>query len=574
MNYLDPEEIAIRRPRKIKKTEIEHPEERNTMGCLNRIVKRLSQEEYSESLLADMSEDTSYVCEKFAISPIQSVLLGVIVEESYLGIADKRDIARAFSVTNFELIGLIKEIEAMSKMHIIRITDRPRGMGFEVYSEVLDAIINDEPYRAPSNEGLDTEEIFTRMRKLFSEFFDYALTNDLLLEEIQDLIEKNPQSIFCQKVRESSIPTDFDRLVFLYLCHLYRSHGDSSANIEDLMRLLDSGLDDTCWERKISREELSIQKMGLVEFKSENGFVNTSRICLTEMVCSEFFKELQIDSNKSFVPLNPDLKSHTSIVKKTLFYNDKEKEQMERIERLLNDDNFKDVQQRLKEQGMRKGVNIIMYGPAGTGKTESCLQLARKTGRDIFIVDVTKLKNKFVGDSEKAVRELFMFYRRLVRQSEKAPILLFNEADAIFGVRMKGAEHSVDKMNNTIQNIILQEMETLEGVLIATTNLETNLDPAFERRFLFKIHFTLPEENAREKIWQSMLPSLSQNDALHLARNFLFSGGQIENVARKSIIEYIICGKKSGLDELSQFCNEERFGGPSTRTRQIGFNVA
>ena len=77
----------------------------------------------------------------------------------------------------------------------------------------------------------------------------------------------------------------------------------------------------------------------------------------------------------------------------------------------------------------------------------------------------------------------------MVKRSDVAPILLFNEADAIFGVRKNGAENAVDKMENTIQNIILQEMEDLNGILIATTNLATNLDSAFERRFLYKIEF-------------------------------------------------------------------------------------
>ena len=81
--------------------------------------------------------------------------------------------------------------------------------------------------------------------------------------------------------------------------------------------------------------------------------------------------------------------------------------------------------------------------------------------------------------------------KKLIRRNEDneilvptAPILLFNEADAIFGIRQEGATRAVDKMENSIQNIILQEMEKLDGILIATTNLTTNLDKAFERRFL------------------------------------------------------------------------------------------
>ena len=219
---------------------------------------------------------------------------------------------------------------------------------------------------------------------------------------------------------------------------------------------------------------------------------------------------------------------------------------------------------------MREGLNIIFYGAPGTGKTESCLQLARESGRDILVVDVSKLKDKYVGNSEKQVRGLFKYYSDLVKQSEKAPILLFNEADAIFGRRMENAEQGVDKMNNALQNIILQEMETISGVLIATTNLETSLDPAFERRFLMKVRFDMPDAGARQKIWKTMLPELTDKDAEKLAIKYEFSGGQIENISRKSTINYIIEGEKATIEDLAKYCDEERFTNNRVR-RTIGF---
>lgn len=90
----------------------------------------------------------------------------------------------------------------------------------------------------------------------------------------------------------------------------------------------------------------------------------------------------------------------------------------------------------------------------------------------------------WVGESEKNIKGIFDDYKQKVKQSVKAPILLFNEADAIIGKRQVGAERAVEKMENSIQNIILQEIEQLDGILIATTNLAENMDKAFERRFL------------------------------------------------------------------------------------------
>ena len=119
--------------------------------------------------------------------------------------------------------------------------------------------------------------------------------------------------------------------------------------------------------------------------------------------------------------------------------------------------------------------------------------------------------------SEKNIKAIFEIYRKRVKESEVTPILLFNEADGIFGIRNDKATRSVDKMENSIQNIILQEMEDLDGILIATTNLVQNLDDAFERRFLYKIQFPTPNSEARKNIWKSHVPDLNDQDAAILA---------------------------------------------------------
>lgn len=109
---------------------------------------------------------------------------------------------------------------------------------------------------------------------------------------------------------------------------------------------------------------------------------------------------------------------------------------------------------------------------------------------------------------------------------------------------MEGASKAVDKMENSIQNIILQEMETLDGIMIATSNLTTNLDKAFERRFLYKIRFDKPSLTARAEIWQTMLPALNENDAYTLASQFDLSGGEIENIVRKHSVNAILSGNE------------------------------
>ena len=219
---------------------------------------------------------------------------------------------------------------------------------------------------------------------------------------------------------------------------------------------------------------------------------------------------------------------------------------------------------------MRRGFACIFYGAPGTGKTESVRQLARNTGRDLMFVDVPSLRDKYVGGSEKNVKAIFERYRNYCRQYELAPILLFNEADAILCKRKEGAENGVDKMENAMQNIILQEMEFLDGIMIATTNLMGNLDTAFERRFLYKIEFQKPTSNESQNIWLSMLPELSEQNAYDLARQYSFSGGQIENIARKQVINAVLTGEdKVNMEFIREACKTELFKKHSAS--RIGF---
>ena len=136
--------------------------------------------------------------------------------------------------------------------------------------------------------------------------------------------------------------------------------------------------------------------------------------------------------------------------------------------------------------------------------------------------------------------------------------------------RYANAERAVDKMENAMQNIILQEMESLEGIMIATTNLTSNMDSAFERRFLYKIEFEKPSVQVKSAIWQTMLAGVSDEDAAVLASKYDFSGGQIENIARKSVVDKILTGEDLSLDTLCTHCDSELMDGNKNR-RQIGF---
>ena len=224
----------------------------------------------------------------------------------------------------------------------------------------------------------------------------------------------------------------------------------------------------------------------------------------------------------------------------------------------------------MNDNGFRCGFSCLFYGAPGTGKTETVLQLAKKTGRNIMQVNLSQIKSKWVGESEKNIKRIFDFYRMKVKSGGKAPILLFNEADGIISKRLENAQYSVDKMENTMQNIILQEMENFDGILIATTNLAQNMDGAFERRFLYKIRFEKPTKDARMSMWREMIPSLDSDAAQMLASKYEFSGGQIENIARRYAIGDILYGDdRDKVKELLSYCDAEKL--EAKEMRRVGF---
>jgi DNA polymerase III delta prime subunit len=259
-----------------------------------------------------------------------------------------------------------------------------------------------------------------------------------------------------------------------------------------------------------------------------------------------------------------------TIVKRTLYYNAGTAHQVEELALLLGEKKMQSVLRRLRRSGLRCGFTCLFHGGPGTGKTETVMQLARRSGRAVWQVDYSQLRNKWVGDSEKSVKAEFDGYRALLSKGGPAPILLLNEADALIGKRLESPERAVDKMENAIQNIVLQEMETFEGILIATTNFTTVLDKAFERRFLYKVEFEAPDADTRSKIWRSLMPTLDSGEAFDLAEQFpAFAGGQIENITRKATVRRVLHGRNAGWDELLEMCGQEMLD--SRTGHQIGF---
>lgn len=184
-----------------------------------------------------------------------------------------------------------------------------------------------------------------------------------------------------------------------------------------------------------------------------------------------------------------------------------------------------------KKVGKGLGTTALFSGPPGTGKTMVAALIARDLGLELYQVDLARVVSKWIGESERNLARLFD-----AAEAGHA-ILLFDEADALFGKRTE-VKSSNDRYANLETNYLLQRLESFSGVCVLTSNHETNIDPAFQRRLSLHLRFELPEAPERARLWRTVLatsaPVGRDVDFDRLADRYELSGGSIRNAALRA----------------------------------------
>jgi hypothetical protein len=178
---------------------------------------------------------------------------------------------------------------------------------------------------------------------------------------------------------------------------------------------------------------------------------------------------------------------------------------------------------------LKPGYLSLFYGPPGTGKTLTAALLAKSTGKAVYRIDLSMVVSKYIGETEKNLANIFL------QAENKNWILFFDEADALFGKRTK-VNDAHDRYANQEVSYLLQRIEDFGGMTILASNMKSNMDDAFLRRFQSVIHFTMPRVPDRKKLWESAFPEACQVeekvDFKKIATEHEMSGGAIMNVVR------------------------------------------
>ena len=506
-------------------TTMKKQKEMTLLQAIEHVVELAEDSKMSKEFMKKAKTEIQLLAKSYGITERQAVLFCVCMEKGPRRV-DYDDLASYLDLNKIGVLSYASDIDALVRRRLLRYRDVKDEDDFDIPAAVIRCLKHNEVYQLPKRTGLDCSELFELLDMWFEDLDDNAISPNELREELETLFNDNPQIGFVRHLKEYYLK-DNDQLLVTFFCHCLVNKDDDDIRFSQMEDLFDSKNEFSKAKGALRSGEHKLIEKKLIEHRCEDGIADNTRYKLTESAKRTLLAEMKIDASAEKIA---DIIDSTTLGEKQLFFPKDIQRQVEELGRFLLPENFQKIQGRMKEKGFRNGFACLFYGGPGTGKTETVYQLARQTGRNIMVVDVPRIKSKWVGESEKNIKALFDRYREQVKRAPLTPILLFNEADAIIGIRKNGASSAVDKMENSIQNIILQEMETLDGIMIATTNLQQNMDKAFERRFLYKIKFDKPTEEARTHIWHSMIPELSEMDVHTLASKYDFSGGPVFDI--------------------------------------------
>lgn len=480
---------------------------------------------------------------------------------------DNNEIANFLDISRIEFLHFSAIKDSLLKKGLIRYKEcRFSKDEFLVSSTAERCVLENRPFKKQKSAQTDRYKFCKNIALLINERENDNLLSRELFMMVEEEEEKNRHLKLIQEVKKL-LPDIEDRTIFYEICNCYINNRERQVYIDPMLsNLYDSNHRRFSIEKSMMSGEHFLLQANLIELLPTQ-FISDASATLADkgkqLFLEEDYELLCDESCKDVRLISPE-----SIPERNLFFYEKLDKDLTFLQECLAQERLKEIQNRLKGNGMSTGINVLFYGLPGTGKTASAEMIAKATGRSVYHVDIAASKSCWFGQSEKIFKKIFEDYREMSKREKLKPILLFNEADALFGKRKSVDIGNLAQTENTLQNILLEEMEKLDGILIATTNLCDNLDSAFDRRFLFKIRFGQPTVQAKQAIWKSKLSWLTDEMCERLAKNHDLSGGEIENIARKCVMEKVLNGDDPTEEMLDLWCRAEKL---NKGDKAIGF---
>ena len=392
----------------------------------------------------------TYLQERLNLSRIQVLILTFVLYPSvkYSGgrNCDMDDLANLLHVHPLRVLQLNNEFNTLDERGYIVNAKRHDGWSLSMVGEAREALTNDMPF---DPQILKLENNFDFLSRA-NRFIKDGRQNDedgAIVKNINRLMAQNQQLSVVQNLQ--NIKGEAEMWFMLQMMTTLAIEADSYVSSGDLSQMLPDRTVRVIL-KQIKDATHPFAQDGYIELRNQAGQVQQGEWVLShEGWLAMLGSQEEVDS---IVPKEDEdeninmLTSYKQLAQRPLYFSGKTEEQVQTLTNLLHEEQLAKVRQALKTHNMPLGFCCLFYGAPGTGKTELVQQLAIATQRDLFQVNIATLRDKYVGESEKQLKRIFDKYRSLVRTQEHAPILFFNEADAIFGNRMENTQRSVDKM--------------------------------------------------------------------------------------------------------------------------------
>ena len=542
------------------------------ISAIEKIYNQTKDSALAEGTLNGCLDSVNILCEFFQCSEEQAILLSIMIhikfennEVSIQDILKHTDLKISHALyLNQVLSPLVQKDWISPKQNVANYPLSRYNVNMKLIRSVLSQ-------KMELNEVFKIENSFqliNHFHSILSTRHTKHLKFDDFVNSVNELINHNPSIDLSDFILKSNMSKE-DVVYFMYNCYKYYN-ADESTSFDDMIREVAPARELIYELRKsFTNGTHFLISSGLLKENVSQDILCISSYVLTDKAVQAFDKTLKVHKKSSDNILQQLVPAF--ITEQKLIFDTNEQKLVNKLHNMLAVDRFSQLTSRLESQGMKKGINVLIYGHPGTGKTETVMQLARNSNRYILMADASKIRSKWVGETEKSIKLLFDDYRKAMQEYDETPILLFNEADAILGKRQT-VNDRIDQMENSMQNILLQELENFEGIFIATTNLVENLDKAFDRRFLYKIKFEKPGEHTMLQIWKSKFPKIRTAVLKSVCSKVSLSGGQIENIRKKIVVDTLLDEKLKVTETyLLQLAQQELMLEKKNERNVIGF---
>ena len=495
-----------------------------------------------------------------AILPVfEKLYKSRLVQKNVFRNADTPKLSEISYYVEYKMINAINEDKILSKEKKL-----PKVNSVQAFLTKSEKLFRDKEYESISPETFINKfiELFVANRHLYivQKIEELYKAENVSLDESESFTE---DVISNNKLRFKPI----NQYLLIIRIMLNAMNSEFSFMVNDIFNSFAEPMD-TLWEEDflICGDHPLIEKELLIK-KTSSGLVGDESFEFDNQILSYFggteSNDLIKTANNSLL-IKPE-----EIAEKELYFNTETEKKLNQLKGILDQENFKEISKRLKSNfKTNAGICVLLEGPPGCGKTEFVKQIARITGRSLYIVDISEQQSMYVGQSERNIKKLFKQYKTFCLFNKIIPVIVFNESDSIFSKRV-AVEKTNDHHHNGFQGVILNELDNFEGILFATTNILSGMDEAYNRRFLMKIQFDKPSVAVQQQIWKSKINDIDDELALNLANTYPLTPAMIENISKKLMFNELL-NEPINKQVINLFCEEEL--GSKTQ-KSVGFNL-